>query len=64
MVVGGFALEQSQATPRAEDGIHPPAPPPVLYRHLETMAELADWVICFYDMQGSGLGQADWFENL
>jgi hypothetical protein len=30
---------------------------PVLDRHLETMAELADRVICFYDMQGAGLSQ-------
>ena len=30
---------------------------PVLDRHLEAMAELADRVFCFYDMQGAGLSQ-------
>jgi len=28
-----------------------------LDRHLEVMAELADRVFCFYDMQGAGLKQ-------
>jgi len=30
---------------------------PVLDRHLEAMAEHADRVFCFYDMQGGGLSQ-------
>jgi hypothetical protein len=30
---------------------------PVLDRHLEAMAEYADRVFCFYDMQGAGLRQ-------
>jgi len=30
---------------------------PVLDRHPEAMAELADRVFCFYDMQGAGLSQ-------
>ena len=30
---------------------------PVLDRHLEAMAELADRVFCFYDMQGAGLSK-------
>jgi hypothetical protein len=29
----------------------------VLDRHLEAMAEYADRVFCFYDMQGDGLRQ-------
>jgi len=28
---------------------------PALDRYLEVMADLADWVFCFYDMQGAGL---------
>jgi hypothetical protein len=28
---------------------------PVLDQHLEAMAEFADRVFCFYDMQGAGL---------
>jgi len=31
---------------------------PALDRHLEAMAELADRVFCFYDMQGAGLSQS------
>jgi allantoicase len=30
---------------------------PALDRHLEAMAEYADRVFCFYDMQGAGLKQ-------
>jgi len=30
---------------------------PVLDRHLEAMAELADRVFCFYDMQGQAYSQ-------
>jgi len=30
---------------------------PLLDRHLEAMAEFADRVFCFYDIQGAGLSQ-------
>ena len=30
---------------------------PVLDRHLEAMAEFADRVFCFYDMQGAGMSK-------
>ena len=29
---------------------------PVLDRHLEAMAELADRIFCFYDLEGQGRG--------
>ena len=31
---------------------------PVLDRHLEAMAEFADRVFCFYDMQGAAMKQS------
>jgi hypothetical protein len=49
-MAGRVAHALKQASREATNLLYAPA----LDRHLETMAELADRVFCFYDMQGRG----------
>jgi hypothetical protein len=50
---GCVAQAMNQASREATILLYAPA----LDRHLEAMAELADRVFCFYDMQGAGLSR-------
>jgi len=51
---GHVAQAMKQASREATILLYAPA----LDRHLEAMAELADRVFCFYDMQGAGLSES------
>jgi hypothetical protein len=52
-MAGRFAEAMKQASREATIPLYAP----VLDRHLEVMAEFADRVFCFYDMEGAGLRQ-------